>query len=159
MIRRPPSSTLFPYTTLFRPRLPRPCRSRPRPPRGGAARALPAPRLLVREDTARRAELRERQQVPEPLSDALRSHRPDHGRDAALSLGTRRGAPPPFRTSRQGTGCAGKAGARTRRCRRASFSPTRSWRALFTSADSASSGPPHPALSPPRGRGKFGDFL
>src|SRR5947209_16018156 len=29
MIRRPPRSTLFPYTTLFRPRLPRHARRRP----------------------------------------------------------------------------------------------------------------------------------
>src|SRR6266446_9227745 len=33
MIRRPPRSTLFPYTTLFRPRAPRP--GPPRTPRGG----------------------------------------------------------------------------------------------------------------------------
>src|SRR2546430_8595454 len=45
MIRRPPRSTLFPYTTLFRSR-PRSCRSpRPRrtPSRRGAGRA-PTPR-------------------------------------------------------------------------------------------------------------------
>src|SRR5438132_8325008 len=36
MIRRPPRSTLFPYTTLFRPRCPRPARERwrGRPGRG-----------------------------------------------------------------------------------------------------------------------------
>src|SRR6266542_1668699 len=33
MIRRPPRSTLFPYTTLFRSRRCRPRRTRPRPPR------------------------------------------------------------------------------------------------------------------------------
>src|SRR5256714_8881504 len=44
MIRRPPRSTLFPYTTLFRS-----CRPRPRPPRLARVRrplpraALPAP--------------------------------------------------------------------------------------------------------------------
>src|SRR6266478_9158712 len=36
MIRRPPRSTLFPYTTLFRSRPPAP---RPGPPRRGAAAA------------------------------------------------------------------------------------------------------------------------
>src|SRR5690242_20833370 len=36
MIRRPPRSTLFPYTTLFR------SRSRRRPPRGDVHRAAPA---------------------------------------------------------------------------------------------------------------------
>src|SRR6266571_1427482 len=41
MIRRPPRSTLFPYTTLFRSRRPAGCRARPCP----AARANPcAPR-------------------------------------------------------------------------------------------------------------------
>src|SRR5258705_4332780 len=46
MIRRPPRSTLFPYTTLFRSRRPRPVRAvaiagscrRPRPRSGSAAR-------------------------------------------------------------------------------------------------------------------------
>src|SRR3712207_7497209 len=37
MIRRPPRSTLFPYTTLFRSRpCPQPCRSAILPPGGGA---------------------------------------------------------------------------------------------------------------------------
>src|SRR6266436_2376461 len=41
MIRRPPRSTLFPYTTLFRPRqVPEPHRS---PAAGDAGPALPAP--------------------------------------------------------------------------------------------------------------------
>src|SRR2546429_5667431 len=39
MIRRPPRSTLFPYTTLFRSRRDRTCRSRSR--RSRAARARP----------------------------------------------------------------------------------------------------------------------
>src|SRR5215467_15139897 len=37
MIRRPPRSTLFPYTTLFRP----PCPRRPRPRRWGGASPRP----------------------------------------------------------------------------------------------------------------------
>src|SRR5688572_31518374 len=41
MIRRPPRSTLFPYTTLFRSRHRRPRRRPPgRRPRGGAARGV-----------------------------------------------------------------------------------------------------------------------
>src|SRR2546430_8277154 len=51
MIRRPPRSTLFPYTTLFRsqvvptPRDPPPATRGPRPARRAAARAAPrAPR-------------------------------------------------------------------------------------------------------------------
>src|SRR6266571_5001719 len=43
MIRRPPRSTLFPYTTLFR--------SRPRaPPPGPAPRTEPVPRALPRSE-------------------------------------------------------------------------------------------------------------
>src|SRR3712207_7793684 len=38
MIRRPPRSTLFPYTTLFRSPTRRPRARRPRPPRGEASR-------------------------------------------------------------------------------------------------------------------------
>src|SRR3712207_7150575 len=53
MIRRPPRSTLFPYTTLFRSRLHRPAGrrevdadrgARPPPPRGGAHRGGPLDR-------------------------------------------------------------------------------------------------------------------
>src|SRR5689334_24817118 len=45
MIRRPPRSTLFPYTTLFRSRLPE---RRPRPVAGGGQRAdLHGVRVLV----------------------------------------------------------------------------------------------------------------
>src|SRR6266567_8071291 len=40
MIRRPPRSTLFPYTTLFRSPAPR-CRSPPRPPPGRRRRRPP----------------------------------------------------------------------------------------------------------------------
>src|SRR2546426_8778902 len=46
MIRRPPRSTLFPYTTLFRSR----CRRRPGPPGGHPLRARrppPSGRLLL----------------------------------------------------------------------------------------------------------------
>src|SRR3712207_7115694 len=63
MIRRPPRSTLFPYTTLFRSTPPRPGpsrrRARPgrrsRPPRGraGAARTGPARRRAPRPGRAR----------------------------------------------------------------------------------------------------------
>src|SRR5688572_30866844 len=58
MIRRPPRSTLFPYTTLFRSRLARPGRRRPRrdvrlgrPGSGGAGR----PRDLAPRDGRPRA--------------------------------------------------------------------------------------------------------
>src|SRR2546426_5958253 len=44
MIRRPPRSTLFPYTTLFRSRL--------RQPAGGPGRDLPLSQLPVRERCA-----------------------------------------------------------------------------------------------------------
>src|SRR3712207_6879765 len=55
MIRRPPSSTLFPYTTLFRSRA-RALRGRARAPRGAgpAAAALPVPDA-ARAGRARRA--------------------------------------------------------------------------------------------------------
>src|SRR3712207_1441730 len=52
MIRRPPRSTLFPYTTLFRSRLPplRPAPERRRPAReaGGIRRGVPRERALDR---------------------------------------------------------------------------------------------------------------
>src|SRR5215467_16355559 len=41
MIRRPPRSTLFPYTTLFRPRHARPAPGTPRAPRPAAPRFAP----------------------------------------------------------------------------------------------------------------------
>src|SRR6266571_3674710 len=44
MIRRPPRSTLFPYTTLFRSRPPR------RRPRSGAGRLLPRERAPARSE-------------------------------------------------------------------------------------------------------------
>src|SRR2546422_6744093 len=43
MIRRPPRSTLFPYTTLFRSRGPQPRCGRERPARRGARLAGPDP--------------------------------------------------------------------------------------------------------------------
>src|SRR6266487_564096 len=52
MIRRPPRSTLFPYTTLFRSQLPGAAAARPRgsragePAGGGPARPAPARRAL-----------------------------------------------------------------------------------------------------------------
>src|SRR3712207_8119316 len=59
MIRRPPRSTLFPYTTLFRSRDHPEGQARLRrgaedPPRGRAA-ALPRPLLARRAEDARRA--------------------------------------------------------------------------------------------------------
>src|SRR3712207_7541397 len=52
MIRRPPRSTLFPYTTLFRsrPRPPRGLEPRRRPLRGGHPRAPPGPLCLHRPE-------------------------------------------------------------------------------------------------------------
>src|SRR2546430_7435396 len=46
MIRRPPRSTLFPYTTLFRSAAAGP----PRVPGGGAPRQAPAPLALARRE-------------------------------------------------------------------------------------------------------------
>src|SRR5438270_13947337 len=46
MLRRPPSSTLFPYTTLFRSRLPR------RAPGEGAASALSYRRIVAARQSA-----------------------------------------------------------------------------------------------------------
>src|SRR5258707_2432673 len=47
MIRRPPRSTLFPYTTLFRSMLPSSAHRRPRPRSGFAVRSsLIFPRLI-----------------------------------------------------------------------------------------------------------------
>src|SRR5208337_5675836 len=53
MIRRPPRSTLFPYTTLFRSRQPRRCNQVPGPPRCWSPRSeehtseLQSPMYLV----------------------------------------------------------------------------------------------------------------
>src|SRR3712207_8758400 len=55
MIRRPPRSTLFPYTTLFRSRAADP--PRPRPLRRGRARADPARAALHRRAHAARVHL------------------------------------------------------------------------------------------------------
>src|SRR3712207_7162230 len=56
MIRRPPRSTLFPYTTLFRSRTPL-ARRRDGPPRRPAARPSPHPQNRERPDAPRRARL------------------------------------------------------------------------------------------------------
>src|SRR2546426_8274765 len=53
MIRRPPRSTLFPYTTLFRS--PRPLGERARPHRGGRVRAVRPPLERRRRLARRRA--------------------------------------------------------------------------------------------------------
>src|SRR3712207_8918995 len=75
MIRRPPRSTLFPYTTLFRSGLyPRHAGGDPRPRRilrhahragGGAAAAGPAPRLLARPARDERARRRSEEHTSE----------------------------------------------------------------------------------------------
>src|SRR5438034_5765651 len=54
MIRRPPRSTLFPYTTLFRSAVTHPCRPRRGRRRRRRARAPPAspPRLRSEEHTS-----------------------------------------------------------------------------------------------------------
>src|SRR5256885_8719705 len=51
MIRRPPRSTLFPYTTLFRSPRRRPTRRREPPPAGCGPRRRPAPRATDRKST------------------------------------------------------------------------------------------------------------
>src|SRR3712207_7945291 len=53
MIRRPPRSTLFPYTTLFRSPALRPGRRRPQPPLSDAG-PLPAPGAARAEPGGRR---------------------------------------------------------------------------------------------------------
>src|SRR3712207_8596252 len=55
MIRRPPRSTLFPYTTLFRSRPRVELRGLGRRRRGGLAGDLPLPRLRAREPALRAA--------------------------------------------------------------------------------------------------------
>src|SRR3712207_9009022 len=49
MIRRPPRSTLFPYTTLFRSRRPRRVAPRQAPPRGCARARVPRDARLALE--------------------------------------------------------------------------------------------------------------
>src|SRR2546430_3967260 len=57
MIRRPPRSTLFPYTTLFRSAAPRPRPGRPRPERPGQQRKAGAsPRRGGRRSDPQRSE-------------------------------------------------------------------------------------------------------
>src|SRR6266496_1576301 len=76
MIRRPPRSTLFPYTTLFRPRSARPPPATGRPPRGPGP--WPAPRseehtseLQSRRDLVCRL-LLEKKNDHEPVVDAAK---------------------------------------------------------------------------------------
>src|SRR5699024_12772396 len=74
-LRRPPRSTLFPYTTLFRSPLPAPPGRRPRPPRsllrggrgrrsppgpGNAAGPLPSPHQAVVRSEEHTSELQSR---------------------------------------------------------------------------------------------------
>src|SRR2546426_9037272 len=55
MIRRPPRSTLFPYTTLFRSPRPLPARSGPRPRVGAVRRSTPVVRAAGRRAPGPRA--------------------------------------------------------------------------------------------------------
>src|SRR5438874_6820544 len=58
MIRRPPRSTLFPYTTLFRSHFSPPC------PRPQSARDRPCPQAPGRGISARRRHARSRAEIP-----------------------------------------------------------------------------------------------
>src|SRR3712207_8536606 len=64
MIRRPPRSTLFPYTTLFRSLPPRPARPRGREPDRATAR--PRPRALRHGGAAERQTPRRSKPRPGP---------------------------------------------------------------------------------------------
>src|SRR6266496_982885 len=68
MIRRPPRSTLFPYTTLFRPRSARPPPATGRPPRGPGP--WPAPSAASRCEAAGLPLQRVPDHVRERLADA-----------------------------------------------------------------------------------------
>src|SRR5438046_7339757 len=61
MIRRPPRSTLFPYTTLFRSRAPRggrpPARRPPHPPRRGPRARRASPRACAGRSEEHTSEL------------------------------------------------------------------------------------------------------
>src|SRR3712207_7354806 len=68
MIRRPPRSTLFPYTTLFRSFLGRPAAVHhprpgwvPRPPPGPVLRRATGPRVLANRSEEHTSELQSRQ--------------------------------------------------------------------------------------------------
>src|SRR5258708_10158748 len=73
MIRRPPRSTLFPYTTLFRSRAPRGTRPRRRGSRPGGCRSVrwraarPAPPPCCDRDRARSEEHTSELQSPDHL--------------------------------------------------------------------------------------------
>src|SRR2546425_8981767 len=111
MIRRPPRSTLFPYTTLFRSidADRRRHRLRPptaRPPRDGGvpARRRPLAASGVRAATAGRAHVRGAGAVP-VAPQALRRGRPALGPARRRDRGGRAAA------SRTGSGAGGPAGA------------------------------------------------
>src|SRR3712207_7721239 len=70
MIRRPPRSTLFPYTTLFRSRGRAPRR---RPDRGRRLRARAAARMGLRRSHAGPAGAQHEMLPAEPLTDGVRS--------------------------------------------------------------------------------------
>src|SRR3712207_8228592 len=69
MIRRPPRSTLFPYTTLFRSHYPRPVMSAQQPPSGGGAEgaayadrfAVETPEMAAARSEEHTSELQSRQ--------------------------------------------------------------------------------------------------
>src|SRR5260221_9844084 len=74
MIRRPPRSTLFPYTTLFRSGADRGTAARPRSASPGLHRSpdLPAPPVAERPPTAT-GRGRDRTRSPAPVRPAARS--------------------------------------------------------------------------------------
>src|SRR2546425_7267185 len=100
MIRRPPRSTLFPYTTLFRSRAAAMPREHSRQPPQNTQKSLSGQYLLnslkSRSDTHRRVELRaEPRQVPrlEPHRDAVArlAARPDGEQERRLEPGIEQG--------------------------------------------------------------------
>src|SRR3712207_8721817 len=82
MIRRPPRSTLFPYTTLFRSL----GRAQPRHPRRGAARPVCA-RGRLGAAVPRR--LAPRRAAPAPSAAAAGGHRPQRSEEHTSELQSR----------------------------------------------------------------------
>src|SRR5690554_7464894 len=82
MLRRPPSSTLFPYTTLFRSRFPVGARPRAGPAAGGPVGLAPAARAVVRTKPASTPD-RGRVRGPCPHDDVRRRR---HGRSEEHTL-------------------------------------------------------------------------
>src|SRR2546427_2954294 len=95
MIRRPPRSTLFPYTTLFRSDQGRADHSEIRPRRDSAAlrkaaavRALPRPRALLPLQGP--AADRDAEQLPPPLSEQARCAGARHPEESRAREGSER---------------------------------------------------------------------